>query len=199
MWAFNVATSLWRNVTYSGSVVPPPVFRHKGTVAGNSLYVFGGEVCNITEAFYCNATTYLNTTWSFDFTTSTWQELTNAIMPLVNINLRYWVVKLTLLFIQPRTGHSLATVNDGQELVLFGGVPYNNKIQLNDIWVFNIAEANWTESMAFPILQNVKSLLTSCFLFFSNFAISSAHPVIWPILVPVCIQSSAFDRGPEPV
>ena len=97
--------------------VPPPRSGTASVVLQDKLYVFGG---------FGGGTGRLDDFYSFDFTTSTWEE----VKPLGDI--------------KPgcRENNGVVISDSSQTIILFGG--YNGRRWLNDLWSFDITTNRWT-------------------------------------------------------
>jgi len=111
-------------------------------VIGSALYIFGGSTCN--GASTCNSSsTYANISYRFDFATNTWLNL----LPLSSITP------------EPRIYHSMTVANNGEVIVLFGGQTVEF-FENNDVWIFNVAQLNWTQlNLQYPLPTPAKGVL----------------------------------------
>lgn len=99
------------------SVVPSPRSGAASVVVDNKLYVFGG---------YGGGTGRLDDFYSFDFLTSTWEEVE------------------VLGDVKPgcRENNGVVISDSSRSIILFGG--YNGSNWLNDLWKFDIDSKRWT-------------------------------------------------------
>ncbi len=99
------------------SVVPSPRSGAASVVVDNKLYVFGG---------YGGGTGRLDDFYSFDFLTSTWEQVE------------------VLGNVKPgcRENNGVVISDSSRSIILFGG--YNGSNWLNDLWKFDIDTKRWT-------------------------------------------------------
>jgi hypothetical protein len=102
-------------ITASTTCIPPPRSGAASVVVGSKLYVFGG---------YGGGTGRMDDFYSFDFHTSTWEEVE------------------VLGDERPGCRENNGVVNSSHSIILFGG--YNGSHWLNDLWKFDIASKRWT-------------------------------------------------------
>ncbi len=87
---------------------------------GSVMVIFGGYAVGV----------YLNDTWEYDFSTSTWTEIVTGSSPLG----REW--------------GAMAYDDDNQVCVLFGGLT-SGSVMLDDTWEYDVTTNTWTEIPAF--------------------------------------------------
>lgn len=114
-WLFDLSDCCWTRLA-------PPAAPRARRAAGlapfdgtDILLLFGGETSYGVSGY----------TWLFNMSEGNWTRLTPAASP------------------PARSHHSLATIHGTDRVLLFGG--WNGSACLNDTWVFDLSEGNWTQ------------------------------------------------------
>jgi len=85
-----------------------------------SMFLFGGE-------FEYENDVFLNNTWKYNYSSNTWQILSITTSP------------------RARSNHGMVYDSKNQQIILFGGLDTKTYDQLNDTWIFNLNENQWTQ------------------------------------------------------
>ena len=113
----------WTAIETTTKNAPSPRIAHTQTIVNNTLYLFGGRQGITMEE------SPLNDLWTFDFDSSTWNEIATENAP------------------EPRSFHKMISV--GTNLIyVFGGCAAVGR--LNDLYQYNIIENKWTKLAAAP-------------------------------------------------
>jgi len=121
MWEFNPETSLWTQITQSGTV---PAARAFGTMEaiGDKLFMFGGGIYLFDAGF---THTFFGDTWVFDTRTSSWTQLFPATAPT------------------PREGAFGGQVGD--QLMVYGGLNQAFIFE-TDTWRYHPRSNTWVQA-----------------------------------------------------
>ena len=126
-WSYDYNTNTWTNIT---SATYPANYNF-GSVAYDTesdlVIVFGGT--NGRNA-YNDPTggTYNGETWSFDYNTNTWDNITPSVSPV------------------PRTGVNMAYDSEHDLIILFGGYTHLLRTEIDhETWAFDYNTLSWTE------------------------------------------------------
>jgi len=135
VWVYDYLANTWTSVTSTGAA-PPARGGHAMAYdpVQDKIVLFGGT----------DSSTYFNDTWVFDFTTSTWTQVT----PMGDMP-------------SPRSGHRMAYDPTTATVVLFGG--WDGTAYFNDTWTFDVATSTWTvvDLMSAPAARDSHSLVCS--------------------------------------
>ena len=126
-WAYDYNTNTWENMTYTTY----PLGYFFDSVAYDSesdiVIVFGGAKG---DEPYLDPTggLYHGETWSYDYNTNTWANITPAISPV------------------PKTGTNMAYDSENDLIILFGGYTHLQTTEIdNETWAFDYNTLTWTE------------------------------------------------------
>lgn len=139
-WSYDASANDWTNLLATNA----PSFRAYSSAVYDSqsekLVMFGG----ITDLM--GVSKFVNETWSFDFTSNAWTELTPALSP------------------SPRYLSSMAYDSESDRIIVFGGYfedSEGNGIALADTWSYHFGSNTWTNMT--PSLSPPERMGASCF------------------------------------
>ncbi len=126
-WAFDYNADTWTNIT---TATYPLNYQFSGTAydsANDLVVLFGGST---DDDMYDDPTggRYLGETWTFDYNTNTFTNVTPSVSP------------------SPRIGHKMAYDSEHELTILFGGYTHLQPTEIDhETWAFDTNTMNWTK------------------------------------------------------
>ena len=180
MWAYDVDSNTWSNVTPN----PSPSPRQSSAMAYNpdtaKVIMFGGETQG----------GLVNDTWIFDTLDDSWSQANPVSAP------------------SPRLGHAIVYDSTNKEMVLFGGeIEVDPLTRNNETWVYEEATNTWTELLpsAPPVERSKHAMvydpINGRIVMFGGFAPGSSIPngETWTFDSTIREWLQVFPQGTPPV
>jgi hypothetical protein len=123
-WIYDLSDNLWTELSFSLK----PDKRRDAAMANiygtDKILLFGGY-------HYDGSHIYYNDTWLYDLSNNNWTEIKPPFMP------------------SQRTGHQMASIWGTDKILLFGGFENTISTLLEDTWIYDLSDENWTQ--IFPV------------------------------------------------
>lgn len=126
-WAYDYNTNTWENMTITTYPLNYQFVSVVYSLGSDKVIAFGGST---DRDFYDDPTggRYHGETWSYDYNTNTWSNITPATSP------------------SPRIGQKMAYDSENDLIILFGGFTHLQTTEIDhETWAYDYNTLNWTQ------------------------------------------------------